>query len=50
MSIDFELDIKYKYVSGSIDLAEVMVQFRAAVKVAMIYRDPQKGHENYYLS
>ena len=33
MSIDFELDIKYKYVCRSIELADVMVQFRAAVKL-----------------
>jgi len=43
MNIDFELDIKYKYVCKSIDHAEVMVQFRAAVKVVMIYRDEPKA-------
>ena len=43
MSIDFELDLKYKHVCRSIDLAEDVVQFRAVLRVAIKYQDPQKA-------
>jgi hypothetical protein len=43
MSIDLELDLKYKLVWSRIELAEDMVHCRAVLKVAMKYLEPKKA-------
>ena len=52
MSIDFEMDLQYKYVCSTIDLAENMAKFRAVVKVTITrkYRDTQNAWKLFTLA
>jgi hypothetical protein len=43
MSIDFEMELKYKCVYSRSYLAEDVIQFLAVVEVTMKYRGPQKA-------